>query len=209
MLDLRNFPRDDELPRNAESDFIANENLASSIDDFVGKLECLSTLVKRKNGFVVVKGHRSQPSNPQQQQDYSVDFPAIIVKGCTESFDRELLQCQLVDWFAMVERQHVLQRENASLPDQIRRAEMAMSIAGAQEQSLKLVQERLEKMQADRQLRFDVLKELLEDMCLREMNLYVHVSSPDPTQSLVLKQTSALGFLGLPLQIAGELLPLG
>ena len=208
-MDLQNIPRDDEIPRNDSDTITTNKDLKSSIDDFVGKLECLSNLVKRKNGFAIVKVNRSQQQQNQQQQDYAVDFPAAIIKGCTESFDMELLQCQFLDWFAMVQRQHVLQRDHGGLPDQIRQAEMAMSIAGAQEQSLKLVQERLEKMQSDRQLRFDVLKELLEDLCLREMNIYVNVTSPDPNQSLVLKQTSALGFLGVPLQLAGELLPLG
>lgn len=200
MLDLQGFPRDDELP--GKSTIINGGDLTSRIDDFLWHLECLSKLVKRKNAFTVIKSNRAQ-------QEYNVEFTAAIVKGCTESFDAELLKCQLIDWFSMVERQHELQRENAALPDQIRQAEMAMSIAGAPEQSLKMVQERLEKMQSDRQLRLDVLKELVEDLCLREMNLYVNITGPDPKQSLVLKKTSALGFLGIPLQLAGEPLPLG
>ncbi len=199
LLDLQGFPRDDEVSSKFTND---SGDLTLRIDVFLWQLECLAKLVKRRNAFAVIKSNRSQ-------QEHHVDFTAAIVKGCTESFDSELLRCQLIDWFSMVERQHVLQRDNIDLPDQIRQAEMAMSIAGAPEQSLKLVQERLEKMQSDRQLRLDVLKELLEDLCLREMNLYVNITGPDPKQSLVLKETSALGLFGIPLQIAGEPLPVG
>lgn len=187
------------MPGNSS---VAYGDLKSRIDDFLWHLECLSSLVKRKNAFAVT-------SSSNHQRSHHVDFNAAIVKGCTESFDVELLKCQLLDWFSMVERQHELQRENVDLPDQIRQAEMAMSIAGAPDESLNMVKERLEKMQSDRQLRLEVLKELLEDLCLREMNLYVDVTGPDPKQSLELKETSAVGFLGVPLQMAGEPLPVG
>jgi hypothetical protein len=202
LLDLQGFPRDDEGPGQSTTRGGGHLN-DGRIDDFLWHLECLSALVKRKNAFAAIK-----PSSNHQQQHH-VEFNAAIVKGCTESFDVELLKCQLLDWFSMVERQQVLQTENGDLPDRIRQAEMAMSIAGAPEQSLNMVKERLERMQADRKLRLDVLKELLEDLCLREMNLYVQVTGPDPKQSLVLKKTSAVGFLGIPLQMAGENLPIG
>jgi hypothetical protein len=205
LLDIQGFPRDEEGP--GQSTRGGDNMMNGRIDDFLWHLECLSALVKRKNAFAAIKSS----SNHQQHhpQDHHVDFNAAIVKGCTEAFDVELLKCQLLDWFSMVERQQVLQIENGDLPDRIRQAEMAMSIAGAPEQSLNMVKERLEKMQADRKLRLDVLKELLEDLCLREMNLYVHVTGPDPKQSLVLKKTSVVGFLGIPLQMAGENLPIG
>jgi hypothetical protein len=54
-----------------------------------------------------------------------------------------------------------------------------------------------------------VVKELVEEVCVREMNLYVTVLEPNPRQSLVLKETSAVGFLGIPLRMAGEPLPVG
>lgn len=201
LLDLQGFPRDDSLENRTPLQGAVD--LKGNIEDFVWHLECLSNLTKRKNGFSTMK------SSSNHSQSSGVDVNSVIVKGCTESFDSELLKCQLLDWFSMVERQHELQRENGHLPDEIRQAEMAMSIAGAPEKSLKMVQHRLEKMHADRQLRLDVLKELLEDLCLREMNLYVNISGPNPKQSLVLKQTSAVGFLGVTLQLAGEPLPVG
>lgn len=109
----------------------------------------------------------------------------------------------------MVKRQRLLLKETSSIAEDIRQAEMKMSIAGASEQSLKLVKERLLKIQSDREQRLEVLKEMVEELCVREMNLYVQLQGPAVTQPLVLAPTSALGFLGTPLQLAGEPLPVG
>lgn len=202
MLDLQGVPRDDgvELSR-------VSKTVEERIDDFLWQLHCIASLLKNpKNAFSTFKGSSHQG---QHHHDTTVEFSALVTNGCTETFDGELLKCQLLDWMDMVERQHVLQNENEGLPDKIREAEMAMSIAGASEQSLQKVREKLEKMQTDRQQRFEVLKELLEDLCLREMNLHVDLVVPEPTKSLVLKETPAVGFLGIPLQLAGESLPIG
>lgn len=176
--------------------------LEDEVENFLSQLQCLSTLVKTKNSFRTVKqggggGHQD------------IDFSYSVVKGCTEQFDAELLKCQLLDWFAIVARQRELKQTNKKIPDEIRKAEIKMSIAGATEQSLNLVKERLELMTSDRQQRLDVLKEMVEEVCLREMNLHVQLNGPVPQQSLELKETSALGFLGISLQLAGEPLPVG
>jgi hypothetical protein len=166
------------------------------VDFFLSELQLLSSLIKTKNAFLTSK------------QNNDIEFSFSIVKGCTEQFDEELFKCQLMDWFAIVERQHeVLSTTN--LPDEIRKAEINMSIAGASVQSLQLVKERLEMMETDREQRLDVLKEMVEEVCLREMNLHVRLKGPDTRQVLALKETSALGFLSAPLQLAGEPLPLG
>jgi hypothetical protein len=198
LLDLQLVPRDDEVQNTSNTS--TSTAVEERIDQFLSQLQSLSTLVKTKNAFWTKKA---------QVQHYDIDFSFSILKGCAEQFDPELLKCQLLDWFALVERQHVLINGNAGLPDQIRKAEMTMIITEASEQNLTLVKERLEKMQTDRQQRLEVLQELVEDLCLREMNLFVNLTGPEPTQSLVLKETSALGFLGIPLQLAGEPLPLG
>jgi hypothetical protein len=141
------------------------------------------------------------------QQD--IDFSYSVVKGCTEQFDIELLKCQLLDWFAIVEHQQAIKMTYKHIPDEIRKAEMKMSIAGATKQSLNLVKERLELMMSDRQQRLEVLQEMVEEVCWRETNLHVRLNGPDPQQILELKETSAPGFLGIPLQLAGEPLPVG
>jgi hypothetical protein len=224
-LDLQGVPRDDEVTASSTSTLTPTTMTATTleerVDQFLSQLQSLSLLVKTKNAFSTTKSQSSSSQSSSQQASSSynnnssssssdIDFSFSILKGCTEQFDDELFKCQLLDWFAIVKRQHELQHTTSHLADEIRNAEMNLSIAGvASEQSLKLVQERLEKMQSDRQQRLEVLKELVEEVCVREMNLYVTVKEPNPRQSLVLKQTSAVGFLGIPLQMAGEPLPVG
>jgi hypothetical protein len=192
-LDLQSVPRDDEVK--------GSDHHAGSLEDevlhFVSQLERLSTLIKTKNAFRTNKG------------SHDIDFSASVVKGCTEQFDMELLKCQLFDWFTMVKRQHELKEIHKNIPNLILRAEMKMSIAGANGKSLNLVKERLELMTTDRQQRLEVLKEMVEEICLREMNIYVRLKGPDAEQRLILKETSAVGFLGVPLKLAGEPLPVG
>lgn len=171
--------------------------LVNEIENFLSQLESLSMLIKTKNAFRTKKG------------GHDIDFAAAVVKGCTEQFDMELLRCQLLDWFMIVERQHELKETRKNIPDLIQKAEMKMSIAGANEKSLNLVKERLQLMTSDRQQRLEILTEMVEELCLREMNLYVRLNGPDRDQRLVLKETSAVGFLGIPLQLAGEPLPVG
>jgi len=192
---------------SASSSQSTSSTLEERIDDFIAQLSTLSTLVKTKNAFVTTKNAGS--GHTSSEHISSIDFSIPVVKGCTEDFDPELLKCQLQDWFAIVDRQHELQRAHKDLPEEIRRAEMKMNIAGVPPQSLKMVKERLTTIQLDRQQRFEILKEMVEEVCLREMNLHVNLTGPDPQETLELREISARGFLGVPLEIADEPLPLG
>ncbi|KAG7339245.1 hypothetical protein IV203_002127 [Nitzschia inconspicua] len=201
LLDLRLVPRDDDIDETSSCVLFSNpSSLEDRIDELIDYLLTLSNLIKVKNAFATTKS----PSGVD-----TIEFSVSVEQGCTEDFDPELLKCQLLDWFAMVDRQHELQDSHKDLPEEIRRAEMKMSIAGASAQSLKLVKERLATLQSDRQQRFEILQEMVEEVCLREMNLFVRLTQPAPQESLELKEVSTPGFLGIPLALAGETLPLG
>jgi len=168
------------------------------IDQFLSQLTTISTLVEK-----TISPSTSYPA-------LNVDISLSVANGCTEQYDPELLKCQLLDWFAIVDRQHILHENQKDLQEEIRRAEMKMSIASATHQSLKTVQESLEILEGIKTERFEVLKEMVEEVCLREMNLYVSLTGPRPQQVLELKETpSAPGLFGIPLRIAGEALPIG
>ncbi|KAL3941677.1 MAG: hypothetical protein SGARI_000519 [Bacillariaceae sp.] len=204
LLDLRMVPRDDEPLGSFSGLFSPASTLEERIDELIDHLTTLSNLVKTKNAFATTK-----PTGSGHSSDV-VEFSVPVQKGCTEEgYDPELLKCLLMDWYAMVDRQHELQQSHSDLPRQIQEAEMKMSIAGANPQSLKLVKERLATIHKDRQLRFEVLQEMVEEVCLREMNLFVDLTEPNPREILELQRISAPGFLGVPLEIAGEPLPLG
>lgn len=168
-----------------------------------GLVEDLQTLgslllLKTKNAF-------------QTERRGEVDFPAAILQGCTDDFDGELFEGQVQDFFALAKRQVALVKASdlEALEASIRNAEMEMSIAAASDESLGMVRQRLELIATDRQKRFDVLKQIVEEVCLREMNLYVDLKEPDKGQTLLLQPTSALGLFGLALKKAGESLPIG
>jgi hypothetical protein len=133
-----------------------------------------------------------------------------VVKGCSEA-DFELFRCQFLDWYDMVVRQNELSKEYSfdDLADDIRLAEMENSVAAASSQSLDVVRQRLELIVADREKRFEVLKETVEEICLREMNLFVELKAPEKMLTLELPGTSARGLLGVALHLAGEPLPIG
>lgn len=192
LLDLQGVARDEDATRGDR------EETLQRLGRLVKELSILGRLCEVKHAFVIEK-----------KSDH-VDLPSSIVRGCTQ-FDAELFQCHFEDWYSCVSRQQELtqQTDFDMLAEKLRRAEMQMSLAVAPPSSLEVVRERVKMITADREKRFEVMKEMIEEVCLREMNWHVRVSAPEKTQPLVLQPTSALGVFGLPLQMAGERLPIG
>ena len=174
------------------------------LDRLIENLQLLGSLIKNnKNAF-----------RTDKQQRHDVDFPASVVRGCQDDFDAELFKCQVLDFFTLVKRQReIVEKQHQNIMEEmeakIRSAEMETSLAGASNQSLDMVRQRLERIATDRQKRFEVLKQMVEEVCLREMNLHVELEEPSKDRILLLKNTSALGIFGYTLQQAGEPLPIG
>lgn len=193
LVDLQSVRRDDEVLEKFDDRTTVEEN----VSEFLSQLECLSTLLKTRNAFRTKKGN------------HDIEFSASVIKGCTEEFDPELLECQLIDWFQMVERQHELGHDQKDIVYDIRQVEEKIRIADASDDSIDMVKDNLEYMTEDRQNRIEFLQDLVEDICLREMNLHILILDPPTDETLILRETSAPGFLGVPLQLAGEALPVG
>mmetsp|Transcript_34157 Transcript_34157/g.71380 ORF Transcript_34157/g.71380 Transcript_34157/m.71380 type:complete len:409 (+) Transcript_34157:465-1691(+) len=213
LLDLLMVPRDDD----PLVDFYQNPPLAlfgesctmeERIDQFLFQLTTISTLVEKT---VPPSSSSSSSNGSGGYPALNVDISLSIANGCTKTFDAELVKCQLLDWFAIVDRQHGLHKDQKDLlQEEIRKAEMKISVASASHQSLTTARESLEMLQGIKAERFSVLKEMVREVCLREMNLYVSVTGPEPQQVLELRETpSAPGLFGVPLEIAGEALPIG
>jgi hypothetical protein len=197
LLDLQGVPRDEDLGLNS-SDTAQNEGIQDRLDAFLDKLNILGRLCVTRHAFRT------------EQRRAELDLPTSVYRNCAE-FDDELFKCRFQDWHSMVQRQHDIIGETDlhQLAEQLRRAEMQMSLAMAPAESLEVVRHRVELISSDRQKRFEVLKECIEDVCLREMFLYVALTAPETTTPLALNPTSALGVFGLPLRLAGETLPIG
>lgn len=201
LWDLQGIPRDEERHHpSAQSFFVTELELDRRLDLFIQQLRTLRELCCDSKRHAFYRSDRK----------VELDIPSWITRGCDE-FDHELFRCHLEDWMAMVQRQHALTREHdfEALAESIRQAEIQMSLAAATNQSLDVVRLRLEAIEFDREKRWEVLKEILEDVCLREINLRVQVLKPNKDKILALQETSELGIFGLALQMAGETLPLG
>lgn len=204
LLDLQGVPRDEDIVGSktmagASRALIDDEDAVTRhLEGFIEELKILGRLCETRNAFNL------------ETRKGDVDLPSSILRGCTQ-FDAELFGCQFEDWYAMAKRQHELTTETnfEDLAEKLRRAEMQMSLAVAPHASLQVVRERVETITSDRSKRFEVLKEMIEEVCLREMNLHVCLNSPDSSQPLSLQPTSAKGVFGVPLLVAGETLPIG
>jgi hypothetical protein len=210
LLVLQGMDREDDLKTrtSANTDTTLSDSILveSRLNLLLNHIKTLGKLCLTRNAFRIQKKNMSAG-------DTLDNIPATIARGCAEEFDAELFRCQIEDWCAMVKRQHDIAKTSKpdmdSLSESIRQAEIKVSLASANAQSLVVVLKRLEQMSSDREKRFKVLKEIVEDICLREMDLHVRLEAPDPKKVLELKPTSTVGFFGVPLQMAGETLPIG
>lgn len=230
LIDLQGIPRDDEIDLSAVSSVLsekhsnsndhdndsieendeaerqeedddeegASSNIKRNVERFVHDMEILIKLCEARNSFHI------------DNKKTDVDLPTSIVRGTAE-FDGELFCCQFLDWYDTVIRQDELTNscDFEELAEKLRQAEIQMSLTAAPMESLEMVRERVEMIALDRGKRFQVLKEMIEEVCVREMNLHVHVIDPPMDKTLVLQPTSSLGVFGLPLLMAGETLPIG
>jgi hypothetical protein len=170
--------------------------LEDRISSFVQQLERLYSICHAKVAFVT------------DGRNETVDIPSSILKECAK-LDFELWEAQCLDWFDLVKRQQNLTVDFDNLSDNIRKAEIKASITAANPESLMIVKERLERFVRDRELRFDILKDVIEDICLREMNWKIDLQQVDASAVMELPSTSVLGLVGLRLKQAGEALPIG
>jgi hypothetical protein len=195
FLDLQGLPRDEEGPKQ-RSGSNGDESVEERIHSLIQQLQQLKVVCQTRQALV------------NDRKDDYFDVPSTIIKLCCK-LDVELWEAQCLDWFDMVKRQRELAKDFNVLSEQIRKAEMEASIKAASPESLVLVNERLERLSQDRELRFEVLKDMAEDVCLREMNWKIVLTEPPKDVVLSLPNTSCAGLVGRAMQLAGEPLPIG
>ena len=116
-----------------------------------------------------------------------------------------------IDWYEFSKHQRELSIGFGSLPsldelsEQMRHAEIEVSIAMASSQALSLVRQRIEMLENDRQKKFEILQEMVMEICLREMDFSINLLLPEKDAVLVLPDIkSALGLFEPALDLAGE-----
>ena len=187
------------------------------VDDFVENLQVLAKCVSPK--------HIAKSFHVEKKAG---ELHPPTAKAC-RAFDAELFKAQFHDWWTLCVKQYEITVEEEvdpttgvahntmdALAEEIRRAEMAVSLAMVTTpQALQKVQERVQVISRDCTKRFQILQQRVEDVCLREMDLYVRLSAPDVGQVLELRSTDQAdipimgGVFGQPLLHAQQNLPLG
>jgi len=100
----------------------------------------------------------------KQSKDH---IPQTLYKQA--SWDAKLFTAQVHDWHMMVERQHVLMAEISDLPTELRREEW-LRVSTNSDSNLR---ERIDALFSDQENRLNVLQRMIQEVCLREMNLHV------------------------------------
>lgn len=209
LLDLQGVPTDDDILQTSRQSMVKTDSLLEDdrLETLIEHLDILGKLCQTRNAFrIAKKGHSGA--------DGLDNLPAAIVRGCSEDFDSELFRCQVEDWFAMLHRQYVITNvadpSFDSLAESIRRAEMQVSLAVATAQSLEVVMKRLQQMAFDREARFQILQDIVENhICLSELHLTIKLVAPESKCILELTKNDRPGFFGELLLTANEKLPIG
>ena len=226
LLDFQGVERDVSLSKLQVEPFGKFQNLdareaaVERVKVFLYELSTLCSITKVKGGFYFLDKKET-------------DLPATLVKTCTSTLDVEMFQAQFEDWYDLTQNQGKLissreekvngEFEDTSvnnkvvtqtllfqkLSEDIRQAEMELSIALAPQQALSTVRQRLEQVENDRTKRFQVLQDIVKDICAREMDICIDLQCPDKQSVLRLPEMpSAVGVFGVLLQEHGESLPL-
>uniref|UniRef100_A0A7S4J1B4 Uncharacterized protein n=1 Tax=Odontella aurita TaxID=265563 RepID=A0A7S4J1B4_9STRA len=207
LLDIQGVARDDTLSLSQEEPFgtctsgTEYDATLQRLKLMLLLLQCLNSLCKTKGGFQTETGKKE------------LDVPPAVLKACC-LLDVEMFEAQFKDWHAMVQRQRDLSLSKdgplfAELSEEIRIAEIEVSIAIAAQPALEMVRQRLDMLEKDRMKRFEVLKDIAGEVCIREMYMNLVLSPPEKDAVLELPEISTLGVFGLQLEIAGEPLSLG
>jgi len=199
LLDLQGSPR--QLTPSISPFGSDVTTMSLRLQSFLSQLQLLYQIAKIKGAFIT------------QSDKKELDIPIHFIRECAANLDTEMFSAQYEDWYSTVTRQHELFSTPSSLleiSEQLRQAEIEVSIAKSNPASLLNVQQRIETCEKDRLKRFEVLKSITQDICSREMNLKLNLLPLD--KDVVLEfpyMKHALGIFGPLLSLHRENLPLG
>lgn len=203
LLDLQGIPRgtgsssSDVFPFGTYRSKSSSEATRLRLESFLTHLQKLVDLCSMKEGLTISSGS---------------SVPQSIIRGLA-MIDAELFTAQHGDWMEMVLEQRKLEASSepsfADLSETIQRAEIDAGVTAAPRKQLNMLRERLDFLEKDRVKRFEVLQEMVGEVCTRELNMEIELTAPDQDVILELPPMSPLGVFGLQLQVAQEPLPLG
>jgi hypothetical protein len=208
LLDWQGIPRDDNLFQAETKNFPfvpyrgakheEEEAFILRVQRFVSLLKNLVDLSTVKGGYKIVDKNDS-------------DMLRALLKKCSSSLDLELLVAQCRDWYSYMKAQHALLESKAfgCIADEMRQTEIELGIAVASKPALDMVRKRLVSLDSERKMRLELLRDIMNDVSLREFGISIKVSDINKDEILQLPETSACGVFDRKLLMEGEPLPLG
>jgi len=208
LLDWQGIPRDDNLFQAETKNFPfgsyrgakneEEEAFILRVQKFVSILRILVDLATVKGGYKIVDKNDS-------------DTLKALLKKCSSSLDMELLVAQCRDWFSYMKAQHALLESKAlgCIANEMRQTEIELGIAVASKPALDMVRKRLVSLDSERKMRLELLRDVMNDVSLREFGISIKVSDINKDEMLQLPETSASGVFDRKLLMEGEPLPLG
>jgi len=203
LLDLQGVLRDtglsssDTFPFGSYRFKTSTEATRLRLESLLSQLQTLVDLCSIKGGMAI---------------GGSSDVPQSIIRGLA-MIDSELFTAQHGDWMEMVLEQRKLEASSepsfTELSETIQRAEIDAGVTAAPRKQLNMLRERLDFLEKDRVKRFEVLQEMVGELCSRDLNMEIELTAPDQDVILELPPMSPLGVFGLQLQVAQEPLLLG
>jgi polyhydroxyalkanoate synthesis regulator phasin len=199
LLDLQGFYRKDSLASSAAIYPIWKTNSSRSPTEQL--VDLLDSLVER--GKSQAFGRRKKDDDVianliDSCEDWDKKGFLIAMDAWAQScYDQQELSCK------MNEKNQVLEE----LIEELRLTEIHASIANSSQSALSLAQKKISQIEVDRMKRFDVLKDMVEECCIREMNLKIEIDAPKKDLILQLPRNdgSVIGLFDVALDSAGEL----
>lgn len=208
LLDLQGIRRDPSFPQMNGIQVVERIPLdeSSSMSLMEKRLSSLCRQLKQ----IGILGTSNRFVTGKKDKDSS---HAAVIEACT-FFNGDAFSKSYRDWYNLCKRQ----QETFSRPDGVgntlvellktmRQAEIESSIAISSRQDLSLARERIDMLRKDRQQKFDILEETIDDCCSREMdctmkllpiNEYAVLSLPDIQ--------SVAGIFDIAMELAGEII---
>lgn len=180
------------------------EAIDKRLERLCAQLQCLHELSKIKGGFGIDKRDFDGLASSLKACSVEVDTDAFCAKFkewyslCKSQ--KELTEQKPDNNHAKVEKNDMDNSSSTTettikthdqlsfdnLVEGMRKAEIEVSIAIASRQALSVVQQRIGQIEQDRLKRFEILQEMLKEVCVREMDFHLDLKIPEKDYTLEL-----------------------
>lgn len=199
LLDLQSFYRKDSLASSAAINPIWKTNSSRSPTEQL--VDLLDSLIETGKSQAFGRGKKDD------------DVIANFIDSCVD-WDKKGFLIAMDTWAQSCYDQQELSckmneknQDLEELIEELRLTEIHASIANSSHSALSLAQKKISQIEVDRIKRFDVLKDMVEECCIREMNLKIEIDAPKKDLILQLPRNdgSVIGLFDVALDSAGEL----